>query len=127
MARPLFAPAFPSAAAPALAGFMAINQPVAGPLQDPSPAVLAAAAEAAAANTAIMRALRPLPRVRGVSLRWVAGSGGAPGVYRGIRLEARAPNAEAALAQSRGTVASQPCGSCVRGSGPFTECVLVAG
>ena len=69
MARPLFAPAFPSAAAPALAGFMAINQPVAGPLQDPSPAVLAAAAEAAAANTAIMRVLCPLLHVRGVSLR----------------------------------------------------------
>ena len=69
VARPLLAPAFPSAAVPALAGFMAINQPIAGPLQDPLPAVLAAAAEAAAANTAIMRALRPLPRVRGVSLR----------------------------------------------------------
>ena len=76
---------------------MAINQPVADPLQDPSPAALAAAAEAAAANTATMRALRPLPRVRGVSLRWVVSSGGAPRVYQGICLKARAPNAEAAL------------------------------
>ena len=81
VARPLSAPVLPLAAAPALAGFTAINQPVAGPLQDPLPAALAAAAEAAAANTAIMWALRPLPCVRGVSLRWVAGSGGAPGVY----------------------------------------------
>ena len=106
---------------------MAINQPVAGPLQDPSPAALAAAAEAAAANTAIMRALRPLPHVRGVSLRWVASSGRAPRVYRGIRLEARALNAEAALAQSWGTVASQPYRSCVRGSGLSTKYILVAG
>ena len=98
VARPLPASALPLAAAPAPAGFMAINQPVAGPLQDPSLAVLAAAAEAAAANTAIMWALRPLPRVRGVSLRWVAGLGRAPGVYQGICLEARAPNVEAALA-----------------------------
>ena len=106
---------------------MAINQPVAGLLQDPSPAALAAAAEAAAANTATMRALRPLPRVRGVSLRWVAGSGGAPRVYWGICLEARAPNAEAALVQSRGTVASQPYRSCVRGSGLLMEYIRVAG
>ena len=104
-----------------------MNQPAALPAQNPSPAALAAAAEAAAANTATMRALRPLPRVRGVSLRWAPGLGGAPGVYRGVRLEARAPNAEAALAQSRGTIAPQACASCVRGGGPFTECVLVAG
>jgi hypothetical protein len=78
-------------------------------------------------HTVTMRALRHLPRVRGLSLRWVAGSGGAPGVYRGVRLEARAPNAEAALAQGRGAVALRPCESCVRGGGPFTECVLVAG
>ncbi|XTI88683.1 hypothetical protein V2W45_512884 [Cenococcum geophilum] len=74
-----------------------------------------------------MRALRPLPRVRGVSLRWAPGLGGAPGVYRGVRLKARAPNAEAALAQSRGTVALQACASYARGGGPFTEYVLVAG
>jgi hypothetical protein len=58
-----------------------------------------------AANTATTRALYPLPRVRGVSLRWVPGLDGAPGVYWGIRLKARALNAEAALAQSRGIVA----------------------
>ena len=81
VARPLFASVFPPAAAPALAGFMAINQPVVGLLQDPSPAVLAAAAEAAAANTAIMWVLRPLLCVWGVFLRWVTGSGGASGVY----------------------------------------------
>lgn len=34
---------------------------------------------------------------------------------------------EAALAQARGRVAGQPCASCVRGGGPFTECVVVAG
>jgi hypothetical protein len=83
---------------------------------------LAAGAEAGATNTVTMRALRPLPRVRGLSLRWAAGSGGAPGVYRGVRLGVRAPNAEAALAQSRGAVALRPCASCVRGGGPFTEC-----
>ena len=69
MARPFPTPAFPPAAAPAPAGFMAINQPVAGPLQDLSPAALAAATKAAAANTTRMRALSPLPRVWGVSLR----------------------------------------------------------
>jgi len=42
---------------------MAVNQPAALLPQNPSPAALAAAAKAAAANTATMRALRPLPRV----------------------------------------------------------------
>ena len=69
MARPFFTLDLPPAAAPALAGFMAINQPVAGLLQDPSPAALAAAAEAATANIATMRALHPLPRVWGMSLQ----------------------------------------------------------
>ena len=63
------------------AGFMAINLPTVLPPQNPLPAALAAAAEAAATNMAIMQALRPLPRVRGLSLWWVPGSGGAPGVY----------------------------------------------
>ena len=81
MARPFFTLDLPPAAAPALAGFMAINQPVAGLLQDLSPATLAAAAEAATANTAIMRALRPLPYIQGVSLQWAPGLGEAPRVY----------------------------------------------
>ena len=64
---------------------MAINQPAARRPQNPPPAALTAALTAIT-NTGIMRALRPLPRVWGLSLQWVPGSGKASGVYRGSAL-----------------------------------------
>jgi len=121
------APAGGGAAASPSSSTTASTTAAAASAQPVAPAALADAADAAAANTATAQALRPQPRVRGLSLRWVAGRGSAPGAYRELRLASRAQNVEAALAQARGTVAAQPCASCVRGGGPFIECVVVAG
>lgn len=101
--------------------------PPSRPPQVPSPAALATRADNANADTATARAVRPVARLRGLSLRWVVDRGSAAGAYRTVNLTARAANVESALAQARGVVAAQPCTSCARGGGPFSECVVLAG
>lgn len=116
-----FTPINTAAAASTVAG------PPSRPPQVPSPAALATSADNANADTATARAVRPVARLRGLSLRWVVGRGSAAGAYRTVNPASRAANVEAALSQARGVVAAQPCTSCARGGGPFTECVVLAG
>lgn len=95
------APAAPRSALPA------------GPAAPPG---LHPAQDRALVNTGAINALAALPAARSPALR-------SP---RSLNMD-RSSNREALLAQCCGVVSAAPCAHCAKGSGPWTDCVVVAG